>query len=112
MNGVRTEEQFHARRNALTQEDLENITSIFESIYDKKIQNYHSNENCRFIDIKIEDLKAMIDAHKRFNAMMDDNKAIVRRYILVVLLTGMSGLTVYGFWGKIADAIKKAMSGQ
>jgi hypothetical protein len=104
----RSAEQYQARRNALTQEDLENITSIF----DKKIQNYHGDEHCRFIDIKVDDLMAMINAHKRFNAMMDDNRAIVRRYVLIVLLTGMSGLTVYGFWSKIADAVKRAISGQ
>jgi len=91
------------RRYNLTNEDLEAITAIIEAVVYKQ---QHTDEQCRFAAIQPGDLKAMVDAHKKFTLMMDDNRTVVRRFFLVLILTGVAGTTVYGYW-----AVKKVTTG-
>jgi hypothetical protein len=111
MNGeIREGKQFHTRQNALTDSDIAVLTQIFNSVIDAKM---HNNPHiCRLQVIELGDLKAMVDAHKKFSAAMDDSKTIIRRYILIFVLTGMSGLTLYGYWAKVKDAMKSILLGQ
>ena len=62
------------RRYNLTNEDLEAITAIVEAVVYKQ---QHTDLNCRFAAIRPGDLKAMVDAHKKFTIMMDDNRTVV-----------------------------------
>jgi len=84
------------RRYNLTNEDLEAITAIIEAVVYKQ---QHTDEQCRFAAIQPGDLKAMVDAHKKFTLMMDDNRTVV------------AGTTVYGYWAKFVDAVKKVTTG-
>jgi len=43
--------------------------------------------------------------------MMDDNRTVVRRFVLVLILTGVAGTTIYGYWAKFTDAVKKVVAG-
>ena len=88
---------------ALSESDL---SKIIEAV---KTSAYH--EHCRFGDIEPEDLRAMVEAHKRFNSAMTDSKTVVRRFFLVLVLTGISGYAVIGWWSKIVDTAKKAVTG-
>jgi len=101
-------ENFKKRRNSLTNEDLNAITAIVETIIYKK---QHTDISCRFAAIQPDDLKAMVDAHKKFTIIMDDNRAVVRRFFLVLVLTGVAGTTIYGYWAKVTEAIKKVVAG-
>lgn len=74
----------------------------------KAINTHH--EGCRFIDIKAEDLRAMVESHKKFNVAMDDSKTVARRFFLILVLTAISGYAIYGYWAKIGDHIKKAIA--
>lgn len=74
----------------------------------KAINTRH--ESCKFKDIEPGDLKAMVESHKKFNHAMDDSKAVVRRFFLVLVLTGISGYAIYGWWAKIVDTVKKVAS--
>jgi hypothetical protein len=94
--------QFHARENSLTQSDIEVLTQIFQTIVDTKEKNH----SCRFTSISPDDLRMMVDAHKNFNLAMTDSKKVVRRFFIVVVLSVASGLTVQGFWSRIASFIK------
>jgi len=96
------------RRYNLTNEDLEAITAIVEAVVYKQ---QHTDMNCRFAAIQPGDLKAMVDAHKKFTIMMDDNRTVVRRFVLVLILTGVAGTTIYGYWAKFTDAVKKVVAG-
>ena len=96
------------RRFNLTNEDLEAITAIVEAVVYKQ---QHTDMNCRFAAIQPGDLKAMVDAHKKFTIMMDDNRTVVRRFVLVLILTGVAGTTIYGYWAKFTDAVKKVVAG-
>lgn len=88
---------------ALSAQDLATIVEAVKST------GHH--ENCRFDGIEPGDLKAMVDAHKRFNATMMDSKAVVRRFFIFLVLTGVSGFTVIGWWSEVVDKVKKAISG-
>jgi len=117
----RRQEQYRPRRNNLTNEDLDAISAIVEATYKKR---QHGAEDCRFGDIlpedlkymvdvfkefKAEDLKDMVDAFKEFKAAMADSKKIVRRFIVVFILTSISGAAIYGWWTRISDAAKQAV---
>jgi len=99
---------YRPRQNTLTESDLQNITSIFEAIHHSRYQN--EQHNCRFGNITPEDLTAMVSAHKKFSAAMDDSKTIARRFFLMLILTGVSGLTIKGYWQEIVTVVKRALS--
>jgi hypothetical protein len=88
---------------ALSAQDL---ATIVEAV---KTAGHH--EFCRFSDIEPGDLKAMVDAHKRFNETMTDSKAVVRRFFIFLVLTGVSGFTIIGWWSEVVDKAKKAIAG-
>ena len=96
------------RRYNLSNDDLEAITAIVEAVVYKQ---QHTDSNCRFAAIHPGDLKAMVDAHKKFTVMMDDNRTVVRRFFLVLVLTAVAGTTVYGYWAKFVEAVKKVTTG-
>jgi hypothetical protein len=122
MVGDRDGEQYHERRNSLTEEDLANITSIFEAI------QHRGHTDCRFSGIEPKDLKEMIESykafaminpselkemiasHKTFVASVKDSKTVVRRFLIIGFLTALSGLTVAGVWARIAEMARKAIS--
>ena len=101
-------DDFRRRRNSLTNEDLDAITAIIEAIIYKQ---QHNDIHCRFAAIQPGDLKAMVDAHKKFTIMMDDNRTVIRRFFLFLILTGVAGTTIYGYWAKFTDAVKKVVAG-
>jgi DNA replication initiation complex subunit (GINS family) len=101
------EKRYHSRKNSLTQEDLENITSIFESIVHKRT---HNDASCRFYGIKPADLKSMVDSFKKFSVAMDDSRSIVRKFILIAILTALSGFAAYGYWSKVTETAKKMLT--
>jgi hypothetical protein len=88
---------------ALSTQDL---ATIVEAV---KTAGHH--EFCRFGDIEPGDLKAMVDAHKRFDAAMTDSKTVVRRFFIFLVLTGASGFAVIGWWSEVVDKVKKAIAG-
>jgi len=94
------------RRNSLTNEDLDAISAIVEATLRHR---RHDDADCRFSGITPEDLKAMVEAHKKFNAAMDDSKSIVRRFVVVLILTSISGVAIYGWWAKLTDTVKKSI---
>lgn len=100
---------FHRRRKNLTEEDLDSVADILEEILRQR-SNY-GESHCRFINISPADLKAMVEAHKKFSAAMDDSKVIVRRFIILSILTGMGGIAIFGWWAKVVDTVKKALPG-
>jgi hypothetical protein len=65
---------------------------------------------CKFGDIEPGDLKAMVDSHKKFNLAMDDSKTIARRFFLVLIMAAISGYAVNGYWAKVVEHVKKAVS--
>jgi hypothetical protein len=83
--------------------DIEALVSAL-----KKSQDYHI---CRFSDIEPGDLKAVVDSHRKINEALDDSKTVVRRFFLVLVLTGLSGYAVYGWWAKVVDVVKKSIPG-
>jgi len=99
---------YHTRRNSLTPEDLEDITAIFESIQHKK----HSVEDCRFSSITPEELRVIIEGNKKFNAIMDDSKSIIRRFFTVLILSGLSGIIIAGVWSKFSASVKRVIVGE
>jgi len=122
-SGEAYEELRPRRRNNLTNEDLDAIAAIIEATHRSR---RHEAEDCRFGRISTEDLnnmvsafkginpddlKNMISAFNKFTVVMADNRTVVRRFFLVLVLTGVSGLTIYGYWAKITDTVKKAITG-
>ena len=110
---IETEEydhdKFQRRQNSLTEKDLENITSIIEDTVGRRVP--HAGATCRFGDITHEDLKAMVDSHKKFSAAMDDSKTIARRFLVISILTGMGGIALIGWWETVVNNVKKALTG-
>jgi len=102
----RKPEQYRTRRNSLTNEDLDAISAIVEATYKKR---QHGAEDCRFGDITPEDLKDMVDVFKEFKAAMSDSKKIVRRFLVMLILTSITGAAIYGWWAKVSDAAKQAI---
>lgn len=99
---------YRQRKKNLTDEDLESISVIVEEVMRQRV---HSDAACRFVGITPEDLRAMVESHKKFNAAMDDSKSIVRRFVVVFILTGLSGIFVLGWWEKVISTVKRALSG-
>lgn len=93
----------HQGRRRFSDSDIEALV--------KAIKTAQGEHECRFDGIAPDDLKAMVDAHRSFNAALSDSKAIVRRFFIVLVLTGVSGYAVYGWWGKLIDTVKKSISG-
>jgi len=100
------EHKYQKRRNSLTDDDLDGIWAIVDAVLK---QHAHNTENCRFGDITPADLKAMVEAHKSFNAAMKDSKTVVRRFIIIAMLGGATGIAIYGWWSKVVDTVKKSL---
>jgi len=91
------------RQSILTGSDLEAISTIVEDVIQQR--EGHTAAGCRFIGVAPEDLREMVEAHKKFNAAMEDSKSIVRRFVVVFILTGLSGIFVVGWWEKVKRAV-------
>lgn len=106
--------KFVKRESNLTEQDIEKISLVVSSIVESVLHNKDANRpphDCRFANIEPKDLTDMVNTFKKFDAAMDDSKTVVRRFVLVLVLTGLSGLTLIGYWTKITDLAKKAISG-
>lgn len=97
------------RRKNLTEEDLLSISEIIDDVLRKRV---HTDAACRFVGITPEDLRAMVEAHKKFNAAMEDSKTIVRRFVVYAILAGMGGIALVGWWETVAKHIKKTVTGE
>lgn len=109
MEEVYDHEKYQKRQNSLTADDLASITSIIEDTVGRRVP--HAGITCRFGDITHEDLKAMVDSHKKFSAAMDDSKTIARRFLVISILTGMGGIALIGWWETVVNNVKKALTG-
>ena len=96
------------RKQNLTEEDLTNIAVMIEKVLQHKV---HSDAACRFVGITPDDLRTMVESHKKFNSAMDDSKSIVRRFVIVLILTSLSSVIIFGFWEKVISTVKKALAG-
>lgn len=107
----------HKRSRTLTEEDREFLSQLFS----QKPQAHH----CRFSHVDADDFERAIETYRnfenidpeRFNAaiaffeawtkILTDSTNTVRRTLIVILVTGIAGLTIAGFW---AEAIKKLIT--
>lgn len=101
-------QQYHTRRNALTEEDADLIRSIVESIYQTKVANIHPvAHDCRFPGVSTEEFMEIIKSHRKFNLIMDDGKKTARKVILTLVLVFIAGILSEGLWSILISKLKQ-----
>lgn len=68
----------------------------------------HNEEHfriCRFGTTDPDDLHEAIIFYRKFNEAMDESKSVVRKTVLVMLITGIAGILGVNIWSKIKAAI-------
>ena len=96
------EKQFHQRRNSLTEEDMDNLLSMFKAV----IETRDNNHPCRFPTIDPEDLRVLVDTHRSLQLALNDTKKVIRRFFVIIFLSAATGLTVGGFWARIKQIVE------
>lgn len=80
------------RRKKLSDEEIDAIAS---AIVEK------SHGNCKFINITPDDVSEAVKFYKNFNSVVENSKKTVLNTIIIVIITGLIGLTTYGAVVKI-----------
>lgn len=66
-----------------------------------------AGHNCRFSNIKQEDLDEAVKFYKNWNRVMCESKTSVRKTLINIVICGGSGLLVLGFYSAIKDHLAK-----
>jgi len=102
----RPSKQYHQRQNSLTEDDIDLIKTIVESvIHVKEANSPHTVESCRFDTIQKEDLEEAVKFYKNINTILDDSKKTIRQTILKSLILGVCTLIFLGSVSKIRNAL-------
>jgi len=91
--------EYFEENTILSKEDLEGFDGTEEALVEAFKINTH--ENCRFDQIKVEDLEEAVNFYKNFNKLMSESGSILWK---TFLMTGAGGLLVIlwlGFVSKI-----------
>ena len=79
----------------LSDEDISAITTALRG---------HDLEHlkvCRFNITNPEDLNEALMFYRKFNEALDESKSVVRKTILVIIISTIAGLIGVGFWTKL-----------
>ena len=96
----RAEEQFHSRRNSLTEQDINDIVAAFE---EKQIRIPHV---CRFPGVNEDDFYESVKFFKYVNEGLTSGRNLVGKTLLVLFITFIFGATGVGIVAMIFSKIK------
>lgn len=88
------------RKRSLTDADIE--------AFRKALRDTDHQASCRFMAIDPEEMKEMLTFYRKFNEALNDSKQTIRKTVLVLTISALTGMTVIGFWAKV----KQIMSGE
>lgn len=67
------------------------------------VQAFKADHTCRYT-IDPDELSEAVRFFRNINDILEDSKRTIRKTFLIIIITGICGLTLLGFWTKLRGA--------